>query len=175
MKKWYAAGNKHPMKGKHHSAESIKKLRAVHGTPQARQIARERRLHQVFPSKDTKIEKILQNELEKKEIRFTKHKPIIGQPDIFIEPNICIFADGDFWHGWNYLQGEDFSHKKAFNNEYFKSRIQNDARITMQLDNLGYIILRFWEHEITKDREKCIKKIIKIIKEARKQTSTKNS
>ena len=86
-----------------------------------------------------------------------------------------IFANGDFWHGWYYLQGEDFSHKKHFNNEYFKSRIQNDARITMQLDKLGYIILRFWEHEINKNREKCIQKIIKIIKEARKQTSTKNS
>jgi DNA mismatch endonuclease (patch repair protein) len=39
----------------------------------------------------------------------------------------------------------------------------------------GYTVLRFWEHEIEKDPEKCLQKIIKIIKEARKQNSTKNS
>ena len=28
----------------------------------------------------------------------TKHKPIRGQPDVFIHPNICVFVDGDRWH-----------------------------------------------------------------------------
>ena len=51
-----------------------------------------------MPLKDTKPERILQKLLKTKKIPFIKHKPILGQPDIFIKPNICIFVDGDYWH-----------------------------------------------------------------------------
>ena len=66
---------------------------------------RQKRLHQIFPKKDTKIEIILQKELTKRDIPFVTHKALFGQPDIFIEPNICVFADGDYWH--NYPEGRD--------------------------------------------------------------------
>ena len=124
-----------------------------------RELSRKNRLHQVFPAKDTNIEKILQKGLRKKGIKFEKHKPILGQPDLFIKPNICIFADGDFWHGWLYLQGRDFSGKKHFNNKHFQHIIKKDKKITLQLKELGYNILRFWEHEINENPKKCLQKI----------------
>ena len=196
-KKWFANGGVHPMKGKRHKEKSLRKMRVSHGSgeknarygthhtekikrkisatnkithlrPEMRELSRKNRLHQVFPAKDTKIEKILQKGLRKKGIKFEKHKPILGQPDLFIKPNICIFADGDFWHGWLYLQGRDFSGKKHFNNEHFQHKIKKDKKITLQLKELGYNILRFWEHEINENPEKCLQKIIKIIKESRK-------
>ena len=153
-RKGKTAGKDNPMFGKKQSLE-------------ARKIIREKRLHQVFPIKDSKIEKILQEQLKKHKIKFQKHLPILGQPDLFIEPNICIFADGDYWHGWTYLQGKDFSDNKRLNNEYFKSRIQNDKKISMQLVEQEYKVLRFWEHEINENPEKCFQKIIKIIKESK--------
>lgn len=101
---------------------------------------KQRRLNQVIPSKDTKIEIKLQNELSKRNIKFTKHKPIIGQPDIFIEPNICIFADGDYWHN-------------------LPTSKEKDQKITNELKNLGYKVLRFWEHEIVNNIDNCINTI----------------
>ena len=187
-KKWFANGGVHPMKGKRHKEKSLRKMRVSHGSgeknarygthhtekikrkisatnkithlrPEMRELSRKNRLHQVFPAKDTNIEKILQKGLRKKGIKFEKHKPILGQPDLFIKPNICIFADGDYWHGWLYLQGRDFSGKKHFNNEYFQHKIKKDKKITLQLKESGYNILRFWEHEINENPEKCLQKI----------------
>jgi len=154
-RKGKTAGKDNPMFGKKQSLE-------------ARKIIREKRLHQVFPIKDSKIEKILQEQLKKHKIKFQKHLPILGQPDLFIEPNICIFADGDYWHGWTYLQGKDFSDNKRLNNEYFKSRIQNDKKISMQLVEQEYKVLRFWEHEINENPEKCLQEIIEAIKESKR-------
>lgn len=98
------------------------------------------RQKQVLPTKDTSIEIKIQKELEKRKIVFEKHKPIIGQPDIFIEPNICIFADGDYWH----------------NRSEAKKR---DEYVNKKLKEQNYQILRFWEHEINESAEKCIDKI----------------
>jgi len=165
-------GKKNPMYGKTHdvSEDTRRKIsdkaKIIQNLPERREFQRKKRLHQVFPPKDTKIEKILQDGLRRNKINFEKHKPILGQPDLFIEPDVCIFADGDYWHGWKYLQGQNFT-GKVFHNEYFQSRIQNDQKISRQLNQQGYKVLRFWEHEIIDDKEKCIQKIIKAIKNHR--------
>jgi len=109
---------------------------------------REARMKIIIPRKDTYPEILIQKILEKNNIKFETHKPILGQPDIFIEPNICIFVDGCFWHGC----------EKCFDKNYFNkygrvfSRIRaikvKDILITQSLINKGYIVLRFWEHEI---------------------------
>ena len=67
-------------------------------TEETLQKIRDARAKQVLPVKDTKPEKDLQEILNEKGIEFEKHKSILGQPDIFIEPNTCIFVDGDYWH-----------------------------------------------------------------------------
>jgi len=147
-------GIKNPFFGKHHSKENIEKLKEL-------------RMHIVLPKFDTSIEKTLQGLLKKEQINFEKHKPIFGQPDIFIEPNICIFADGNYWHGLFYLQGKDYSKQKKFNNIYFENKIRRDKMVTKRLTEEGYTVLRFWEYEIKKDPEKCLKKIIDLIKNSK--------
>jgi len=101
----------------------------------------------------------LQELLNTNNIQFTKHKPILGQPDIFIEPNICIFADGDYPHGWNYLQGKDYSKYRALNNEHFEKKIKKDQSVTTRLEAKGYKVLRLWEHEIYQEPKKCLNRI----------------
>lgn len=118
-------GNKMRL-GKYHSDETKKKIMR-------------KRLQQIFPTKDTEIERILQTKLAEKGVSFEKHVPIYSarcQPDIFIKPNICIFADGDYWHN--------------LTNVAEKDKRQNE----------GYRVLRFWEHEIMGDADKCIQSII---------------
>jgi len=108
---------------------------------------RNARMKQVLPNKDTSIEKKMQEKLLEENIEFEKHKSLIGQPDIFIEPNICIFADGDYWH-------RRFGAK------------ERDEYVNKKLKEQGYKVLRFWESEINDN----LTNTINIIKEYAKNT-----
>jgi len=119
-------------------------------TEEARAKLREWRSHQVIPKKDTSIEIKLQDFLATENVSFEKHKPITGQPDIFISPNICIFADGCYWHGCNKCNLE-------------KARHPDDSKITDKLQNSGYKVLRFWEHDIKNNFENVCSKILEEI------------
>jgi len=129
---------------------------------------RKARLKQIFPIKDTKIEKILQKGLRKKEIRFKKHIPIKGQPDIFIEPNICIFADGDYWHGNPVMFNPNNEITSSGGRKKVWEIWQKDEKVNQLLASQGYKILRFWESELNNNPEKCLQEIIKAIKESRR-------
>jgi len=140
--------------------DSFRQKRAIYlNRPDIQEKFTELRRNLVIPAKDTKLELKLQELLKANNIQFTKHKPIQGQPDIFIEPNICVFADGDYWHGWLYLQGEDFSNKQRINNAHFEKIIKYDQSIKARLEAQGYKVLRLWEHEIIKEPEKCLDRI----------------
>ena len=125
-------------KGKAKSEETKEKM----------EIARRNR---VFPFKDTKIEVTLQNILMGNNIKFEKHKNLIGQPDIFIEPNICVFADGDYWHR-NPLK---FESDYCAGGWVTQKVWDKDKKITEKLQNQGYIVLRFWESQIKKYPNEC--------------------
>lgn len=118
------------IKGKTHSEETRIKLREV-------------RLHQIMPKRDTMPERRVQNWLTKKGILFETHKPILGQPDIFLEPNMCIFVDGCYWHGCPICF-------KEFNIHQIKNK-KRDEIVTQRLREQGYIVLRIWEHNITEE------------------------
>lgn len=120
-------GVNHPMYGKKHTEEFKNKLR-------------EKRLKQIFPIKDTSIELSLQRELNDRNIIYEKHKPLIGQPDIFIFPNLCIFADGDYWHNRT-------------------KSIEIDRNVNNQLSQSGFLVLRYWEHEINNNVNGCVDEI----------------
>jgi very-short-patch-repair endonuclease len=61
--------------------------------------------------------------------------------DIFVEPNICIFVDGDYYH--NYPMGNT-----------------RDRRVSKLLRKWDYIVYRFWEHDILENSDKLVEKII---------------
>ena len=110
------------------------------------------RLSQVYPNKDSSIEVKLQEELKVHSIVFKKHVSLLGQPDLFIEPNICIFADGDFFHA-NPVQyaASDYIIRK----QYAKDIWKRDRYITEALQKQGYTVLRFWERDIKNNLSKC--------------------
>lgn len=117
-----------------YSKETIEKIRVA-------------RLNQVFPKKDTLPEQILFKWLEQKNIKFIKHFPIgnICQTDVFIKPNICIFADGDYWHAnpaWMQKTG-----RTIFSDAQTKN-IKRDKKQTNLLLTSGYQVIRLWESTI---------------------------
>lgn len=131
--------------GKQLSIETRKKIglgnKGKKLTEETKAKIREARAKQKLPFKDTKPERILQNALRAEGIKFETHKAILGQPDIFIEPNICIFVDGDYWHSLPYKQ-------------------QRDIFVTENLEKENYIVIRLWEHEIYEELRNCILQIL---------------
>ena len=89
------------------------------------------------------------------------HYKLPGKPDIvFVSKRIVIFLDGDFWHGYNWKKLGKIPPK-----EYWQDKIQKNIdrakKYNRMLRKDGWNVLRFWEHELKKNPEKCIKKIKK--------------
>lgn len=118
--------------------------------------------------KDTSPEIILRKALWKCGYRYRKNVPnLIGKPDIvFTKKKVAIFADGEFWHGYNW---EEKKKRISNNREYWVKKIERnikrDKENVKKLQNMGFYVMRFWEHEIKKDLDGCIKKIRKILDE----------
>jgi len=118
-------------------------------------------------SKDTKPEITLRKALWHAGIRYRKNvKGLPGKPDIVITKyRIAVFVDGDFWHG------KDFATKKpvASNRTYWDAKIRRnmnrDLEVDRQLHGNGWLVVRFWESEIKKDVDVCVKSILEIITE----------
>mgnify|MGYP001567046335 CR=1 FL=1 len=95
-----------------------------------------RKEKQKFPFTNTSIEIKIQQLLKNAGIEFETQYPVLGRPDIFIKPNICIFIDGCYWHKCSQCGYED------------KLITEKDQKITEQLQLQGYSVLRIWEHQI---------------------------
>ena len=134
-------------KGTKQTPETIAKrmntMKPIFNSPQYKAKLREKRLHQVFPQKDSKPERMMQTFLDLNNIKYQKHKAILGQPDIFIEPNICLFVDGCYFHGCQECHPN--IHKKY---PQIEKQMLRDTRVTHDLMEQGYLVLRIWEHKI---------------------------
>ena len=113
-------------------------------------------------STNTTPELLLRKELWRLGYRYrlnvTKLK---GKPDLFFNKHkLVIFVDGEFWHGYNWTEKKP---KIKANRKYWIKKIERnmerDLENTKYLASNGYVVLRFWEHEIKKDLAGCIKKI----------------
>ena len=116
-------------------------------------------------SKGTKVEQSVFRELRKQKIYFQKHYRNNGiSIDIALpRKKKAIFIDGDFWHGYQFSK-----FKKRLPKKYWLEKIENnikrDTRNRARLKKEGWQVLRIWEHEIEKDLDKAILKILRFIK-----------
>ena len=89
-------------------------------------------------------------------------KTILGKPDIaFIARKIAVFCDGDFWHGydWGNAQNEIKSNRDFWIPK-IERNMQRDQEVTTRLQEQGWVVLRFWGHEILKEMDYCITTIL---------------
>jgi DNA mismatch endonuclease, patch repair protein len=88
------------------------------------------------------------------------HYKLPGKPDIvFVKKKIAIFIDGCFWHKCPVCFQEPET-RKEFWMKKIQSNIDRDKKVNDQLISEGWTIIRIWEHEIRKEPEKAVKKII---------------
>jgi DNA mismatch endonuclease (patch repair protein) len=125
------------------------------------------RLMSRIKSVDTQAEIKLRKELWKKGYRYrVNYRKLSGKPDIvFIKQKITIFIDGSFWHGFEW---EKKKPRIITNRNYWVNKIEGnmirDIVNTKKLEDEGWLVLRFWDHDVNKNFEKIIKKILQTLK-----------
>ena len=114
-------------------------------------------------SKNTGIELMLIKELRKRKISdFSRYPKLVGKPDIvFKKQKLVVFCDGDFWHGYK------FNSWKTKISPFWKVKIGNninrDRKIKVLLKKDGWMVVRFWGHDIINNPSKCVDKLLKIM------------
>ncbi len=117
-------------------------------------------------SRDTKPELIFRQALYEKGVRYrVNFKKLPGKPDVSnITKMFVIFIDGEFWHGFNW---EEKKVKIKSNREFWIPKIernmQRDEENNEILKTMGFKVFRFWEHDVRKDLDLCLQKVIRYI------------
>lgn len=97
---------------------------------------------------------------------FEMYPRMPGNPDFASSRmRIAVFCDGDFWHGYHYRGGR--VPRQKFWREKILRNMARDRYVNGMLRREGWSVLRFWEHDINSDPEKCMRKIRRKIEERR--------
>ncbi len=119
-------------------------------------------------STETKPEQKLRRFLWGLGIRYRKNvKSMPGTPDIVIAKHkIVIFVDGEFWHGFNWeIKKNQIKSNRDFWIPKIENNMRRDSTNNQIYKNKGWIVLRFWEHQIKKEFNICINQILNSMNE----------
>jgi DNA mismatch endonuclease (patch repair protein) len=84
---------------------------------------------------------------------------VIGKPDfVFDITRTAVFVDGCFWHGCRHCRNIPATNRKFWIEKIGANR-RRDKQVTRMLKKSGWQVIRFWEHELRREPEKCIKSI----------------
>lgn len=121
-------------------------------------------------SKDTKTEVKLRKALWAKGYRYRKNvKSLPGSPDIAIKKyKVAVFIDGEFWHGYNWEQKrQTIKRNRAYWIPKIERNMERDRENTRQLQEKGWLVLRFWEQRLKKEFQTCLCLITEAIESRR--------
>ncbi len=120
--------------------------------------------------RDTTPERVLRSALHARGLRFRTCKADLpGKPDIVLAaPRVCVFVDGDYWHGGQWLRRGltclDEQFENTADRSYWIGKIERnmdrDCRATADLLAAGWTVLRFWESEVTARVEECADRVL---------------
>jgi len=120
-------------------------------------------------SKGTKLETQMEVLLRGLNIEYEIQPDVYGKPDFTIPKyNIAVFADSDFWHGFNWeVKKKEFKTNRDFWINKIERNMERDREVTKHLEENGWTVLRFWGHEIYNNPNICIDSINIVIKKHR--------
>ena len=135
-------------------------------TPEARSDRMSR-----ISSTNTKPELTVRKALHSLGFRFRLHaRELPGRPDIVLPKfRTAIFVHGCFWHAHRCQKGRVPATNSTFWNEKFRSNQRRDARVTRELRNLGWRVIKVWECELrtAEARNRTICRVARLIRATR--------
>jgi DNA mismatch endonuclease (patch repair protein) len=94
------------------------------------------------------------------------HFDLPGKPDIvFVKKKIAIFIDGCFWHKCP-VDFQEPETRKEFWMKKINSNVERDKKINVQLQNMGWLVIRFWEHDVKKRPDEIVEVIKKNLEDS---------
>jgi len=114
---------------------------------------------QAIKSKNTTIEIKLRKALWSLGYRYRVCVPDLpGKPDlVFRSKRLVVFCDSEFWHGYDW---ENRKWRIKSNRDYWFKKIERnmerDKENQKELENNGWIVLRFWGYQINKELDNCV-------------------
>ena len=117
---------------------------------------------QAVRAKGTGLERKLGSALWGAGLRYRKHYPVEGRPDFaLVSSRIAVFCDSHFWHGYDWENRKrDHRHNVRFWHDKIERNMERDAEVNAALTQDGWLVIRFWEHEITDALSNCVSKVL---------------
>lgn len=111
-------------------------------------------------SKETQPEIKLRKELWALGYRgYRKYPALPGKPDLlFPRKKTVIFVDGCFWHGCPLHYSEPKNNVEYWSKKIGRN-IERDRAVDKELQEQGYTVLRFWEHDVIGNTQFVVKEI----------------
>lgn len=123
---------------------------AERGTPAASTVVVHRRMR-ATRRRNTPAEVALRSDLHHRGLRFRVHRAVYGlprvRPDIvFVSARLVVFVDGCFWHRCP-QHGTDPEANAMWWKAKLDGNVVRDRRTDARLRELGWYVIRVWEHE----------------------------
>lgn len=101
--------------------------------------------------RDTKPEMLLRKELHRRGLRYRVDAKLPGMTRrradvLFPRRKVAVFVDGCFWHACP-LHATSPQNNNAWWRSKLEGNVARDRDTDQRLKELGWTVLRFWEHE----------------------------
>lgn len=126
-----------------------------------------RKTMRAVKGRNTSLEKTVSSALHRRGLRYRRCvSNLPGKPDfVFPGAGVIVFVDGDFWHGWRF---PGWQHKLT---DYWRKKIERNRRRDrsnfQRLRRRGWIVLRFWSHQVEKNLHEVIERIATVVGRAK--------
>lgn len=117
-------------------------------------------------SRDTDIEREFRSALWRRGLRYRLHaKTPAGRPDLVFVGRCCaVFIDGCFWHGCPLHYSRPRT-RPEFWAQKLRANVERDRRQTIKLQELGWRVVRIWEHEIKSDLNGAVERVVRALQD----------
>ena len=117
-------------------------------------------------NKDSKIEIRFRKKIWEVGLRYRKNvTKYFGKPDlVFKKYKTVVFVDSCFWHGCK-KHGSIPKTQKKFWEAKINCNKRRDKKVSRYYKKLDWKIFRIWEHDLTRDFDNTLQKIVKKIKD----------
>mgnify|MGYP001571625729 CR=1 FL=1 len=115
-------------------------------------------------SRGSKVEAQMASILRRRKIRYRSHpRKYAGKPDFYLPDfSAFIFVDSCFWHGCRY-HGTIPKSNLSFWKKKLALNKNRDRAVNRQYKKMGWVVIRIWEHSITKSGDK-VERLLKALK-----------